>query len=390
MAKIRVLVVEDSVTVRRRLIDLLSGDPEIELVGEAQDGKRAIELCLRLRPDLITMDMMLPVMTGLAATEYIMAHCPTPILIVSASVNRGELFQTYEALAAGAVDVLDKPTGAEVDGLWESRFIATAKLVSRIRIITHLRSGVASPVRPKAALAPLPFPPYKYQTDKSPPYKYQTDKSPPDKSLTDRCLAEKSVADRRFDLAAIGASTGGPGAIVEILQALPADFRLPIVFVLHINEPFGAAFADWLDGRVGRPVSYAKEGDPVASAAGRVVMAPVGRHLTVRDGRFHLTCDPERHSCRPSVDVLFESIAENYGPRSVACLLTGMGRDGASGLLKLRQAGALTIAQDESTSVIYGMPREAVLLGAAVQILRLDEIAGRLVSLQAYDGQVSR
>jgi two-component system, chemotaxis family, protein-glutamate methylesterase/glutaminase len=365
MAKIRVLVVEDSVTVRKRLIEILSGDPEIELVGEAQDGKRAIEMCLRLRPDLVTMDMMLPVMTGLAATEYIMMHCPTPILIVSASVNRGELFQTYEALAAGAVDVLDKPTGTEVDGLWESRFIATVKLVSRIRIITHLRPKVAGPIRPKAALAPLPFP-------------------------LGKCLANQSVADRRFDLAAIGASTGGPGAIVEILQALPADFRLPIVFVLHINEPFGAAFADWLDGRVGRPVSYAREGEPVASAVGRVVMAPVGRHLIVRDGRFHLNVDPERHSCRPSVDVLFESIAENYGPRAVACLLTGMGRDGASGLLKLRQAGALTIAQDEATSVIYGMPREAVLLGAAVQVLRLDEIAGRLVSLQASGWQVPR
>jgi two-component system chemotaxis response regulator CheB len=362
--------------VRKRLIEILSDDPEIELVGEAQDGKRAVEMCLRLRPDLVTMDMVLPVMTGLAATEYIMMHCPTPILIVSASVNRGELFQTYEALAAGAVDVLDKPTGTEVDGLWESRFIATVKLVSRIRIITHLRPGVASPVRPKVAgLAPLPFLPDKYRTDKSPP---------------DSCQANQFLADRRFDLAAIGASTGGPGAIVDILQALPADFRLPIVFVLHINEPFGAAFADWLDGRVGRPVSYAKEGEPVASAVGRVVMAPVGRHLTVREGRFRLNVDPERHSCRPSVDVLFESIAENYGPRSVACLLTGMGRDGASGLLKLRQAGALTIAQDESTSVIYGMPREAVLLGAAAQILRLDEIAGRLVSLQACGRQVSR
>jgi two-component system chemotaxis response regulator CheB len=118
-------------------------------------------------------------------------------------------------------------------------------------------------------------------------------------------------------------------------------------------------------------------------------MAPTNRHLTVRDGRFHLTLDPERHSCRPSVDVLFESIAGHYGPSAIACLLTGMGRDGAAGLLKLREAGALTIAQDEATSVIYGMPREAVLLAAAVQILRLDEIAARLVSLQTSDREMS-
>jgi two-component system, chemotaxis family, protein-glutamate methylesterase/glutaminase len=358
MPKIRVLVVEDSVTVRMRLMEILSGDPEIEVVGAAPDGKRAIELCILHRPDLVTMDMMLPVMTGVAATEYIMAHCATPILIVSASINRGELFRTYDALAAGAVDVLEKPTGTEADGIWERRFIATVKLVSRIRIITHLRTRLPdqSPSRVKAS-APLP---HGFKTD------------------------------RRFELVAIGASTGGPAAIVEVLQGLPADFRLPIVFVLHINEPFGSAFADWLDGQVGRPVAYAREGDPVASAAGRVVMAPAGRHLTVRDGRFHLTLDPERHSCRPSVDVLFESIAGHYGPSALACLLTGIGRDGASGLLKLREAGALTIAQDESTSVIYGMPREAALLGAAVQILRLDEIACRLVSLQASSPEMSQ
>ncbi len=336
-----------------RLMEILSSDPEIELVGEAQDGKRAIELCLLYRPDLITMDMMLPVMTGLAAVEYIMAHCPTPILIVSASINRGELFRTYDALMAGAIDVLEKPTGAEVNGSWEGRFIATVKLISRIRIITRPFAQLGGQTwLGVGAAAPLPLPQHGLATD------------------------------RGYELVAIGASTGGPAAIVEILQALPSDFRLPIVFVLHINEPFGCAFVDWLDGLVGRPVAYAREGDPVASTAGRVVMAPTGRHLTVRDGCFRLTLDPARHSCRPSVDVLFESLATDYGPSAIACLLTGMGRDGASGLLKLRKAGALTITQDESTSIIYGMPREAALLGAAVHVLRLDEIVPRLVSLE--------
>jgi two-component system chemotaxis response regulator CheB len=356
MSKIRVLVVEDSMTVRQRLIEILSGDPDIELVGEAADGRRAIELCLQHRPHLITMDMMLPVMTGLAATEYIMAHCPTPILIVSASVNRGELFRTYEALAAGAVDVLEKPTGTEADGIWESRFIAQVKLVSRISVITHPRARLAERARLRNP-ATIPFP-----------------ASPPSSEIG---------ADRKFELVAIGASTGGPSAILDILRGLPADFRLPIIFVLHINEPFGTAFADWLDGQAGRPVAYARDGDPVASAVGRVVMAPGGRHLTLRDGRFRLILDAERHSCRPSIDVLFESIAGQCGASSIGCLLTGMGRDGAHGLLKLREAGALTIAQDEATSVIYGMPREAALLGAAVQILPLEDIAPRLVSLQA-------
>ena len=359
MPKIRVLVVDDSATVRMHLVNILSGDPEIEVAGEAEDGKSAIEQCQRLRPDVITMDMMLPVMTGLAATEYIMAYRPTPILIVSASVNRGELFRTYEALAAGAVDVLEKPAGTEADGIWEGRFIATVKMVSRIKVITHPRGRLADQTRSRAS-APL---------------------------LEPRPSGVR--IDRKFELVAIGASTGGPNAIVEILRALPAGFGLPIVFVLHINEPFGTAFADWLDGQAGRPVDHARDGDPIASAAGRVVMAPPGRHLTVRDSRFRLTVDPERHSCRPSVDVLFESIAAQRGPSTIGCLLTGMGRDGATGLLKMREAGAMTIAQDEATSIIYGMPREAALLGAAVQILRLDEIAPRLVSLEASNRERS-
>ncbi len=129
------LVVEDSLTVRQRLLEILASDPQVEVVGEAGDGKRAIEICREARPDIVTMDMMLPVMTGLAATEYIMAHCPTPILVVSSSVNRGELFRTYDALAAGAVDVLEKPTGGEPEGVWERKFISTIKLVSRIRVI---------------------------------------------------------------------------------------------------------------------------------------------------------------------------------------------------------------------------------------------------------------
>src|SRR4030081_1493538 len=140
MPKTRILVVEDSPTVRQRLVEILGSDPDIELVGEAEDGKRAIEICQRCRPAIVTMDMMLPIMSGLAATEYIMAHCPTPILVVSSSTNRGELFKIYEALAAGAVDVLEKPSGTEVEGVWEDRFLSTVKLVARIRVITHPRA----------------------------------------------------------------------------------------------------------------------------------------------------------------------------------------------------------------------------------------------------------
>jgi two-component system chemotaxis response regulator CheB len=353
MPKTRVLIVEDSPTVRGRLVDILTADPDIELVGAAEDGKRAIEICQQCRPDVITMDMMLPIMSGLAATEYIMAHCPTPILVVSASINRGELFKIYEALAAGAVDVLEKPNGAEAEGTWERHFLSTVKLVARIRVITHPRArlkGLSKPAPDALAQA-----------------------------------ADSPRPARKIELVAIGASTGGPGAIVDILRGLPTEFQLPILFVLHINEPFGTAFADWLDGQTPRRVAYAKDGAPLASAIGRVVMAPSGQHLVVRDGRLHLTADLERHSCRPSVDVLFESVASEYGASAAGCLLTGMGKDGALGLLKIRAAGGMTIAQDETTSVIYGMPREAALLGAATHVLRLPDIGPRLAALQGLE-----
>lgn len=350
MGKIRVLVVEDSVTVRKHLLEVLAGDPDIELVGEAEDGKQAVEICQRLRPDVVSMDMMLPVMSGLSATEYIMAHCATPILIVSSSVNRAELFRTYEALAAGAVDVLEKPAAVALEGEWEKKYVALVKLVSKIRVITHLRGQRNSVDHHPAGLAA---------------------------SLSDPIRDAPKCA-----LVAIGASTGGPAAIVEILRGLPSSFNLPIVFVLHINEPFGTAFADWLDGQTGRRVAFAKEGESFASAAGRLVMAPPGQHLIVHRGAFHLTNGPERHSCRPSVDVLFESVALEFGRTAAACLLTGMGRDGAHGLLKVRQAGGLTIAQDEATSVVHGMPREAIMLGAASRVLSLADISRDIALLR--------
>lgn len=347
-SKTRVLVVEDSRTVRERLLEVLGGDPEIDVVGAAQDGKEAVEMCRDLRPDVVTMDMMMPVMSGLSATEYIMAYCPTPILVVSASTNRGELFKTYDALAAGAIDVLDKSPGGDGDGAWERRFLARVKLVARIRVITHPRARLQAFVARELPSSGL-----------------------------------GTAQDATSHVVAIGASTGGPAAIVDVLRGLPPDFALPVLLVLHISEPFGAAFAEWLESQIGRRVSHPCDGEPVFASAGRVSMAPPNRHLVVRAGRMHLTRDPERHSCRPSVDVLFESVAQEYGPAAVACLLTGMGRDGASGLLDVRRRGGVTIAQDEATSVVYGMPREAVLLGAAQRVLPLAQIGSAIAQLGA-------
>lgn len=351
--RIRVLVVEDSLTVRKRLCEILEADSHFEVVGEAEDGKQAIELCLALRPDIITLDMMMPVMSGLAATEYIMAYCATPILVVSSSINRGELFKTYEALAAGAVEVMEKPKADEADDEWEQRFIAMLKLVVKVRVITHMRGRLNSNHRATPTLQVTP---------RSPKQKVKgTDDA-------GKCA-----------LIALGASTGGPGAIIQVLKDLPADFPLPILIVIHIGEPFNTAFADWLDDQTEHTVRIAQDGQKLGARG--VFLAPSNRHLVVRKGCMYLDDGPERHSCRPSVDILFESLALDYGAAVTACLLTGMGADGARGLLAIRQAGGLTIAQDEASSIVYGMPREAALLDAAQRILPLSEIGSVLAAL---------
>lgn len=345
---IRVLLVEDSATMRHHLREALATDPQLQVVGEAVDGDQAVDLVRRLRPDVVTMDMMLPTMSGMVATEHIMAEHPTPILVVS-SADRQELFTTYNALAAGAVDVLEKPRGDASDADWGRRLCAAVRLVSRIRVITHPRARLDGRGRQHGTEQPEPTP----------------------------------VGDF-LRVIALGASTGGPGALTDLLRALPAVFHPPVLCVQHIaaSEPFAIAFSDWLAGQTGRDVSYARDGTPIGALGGRVILAPPDRHLLVRDGVLRLSDNPPRHSCRPSVDVLFESIATEFGQSAAGCLLTGMGRDGAEGLLRMRGRGAITFAQDEASCVVYGMPREAALLGAAAYVLPPTRIAARLIELQ--------
>jgi two-component system chemotaxis response regulator CheB len=356
---VRVLVVEDSATVRARIIATLLTDDAITVVGEAVDGQAAIDLCVALRPDVVTMDMVLPGVSGLAAVKHLMQYCPTPILVLSSPGNRAGFVETLAALEAGAVEVLDKPdaTISGNDDEWDRQFLATVKLVAKIRVVTRFGSRAVAGQDPGSGSV-------------------VRQRSEPQQPLG------------RYSVLAIGASTGGPTAVSSVLRGLPSSFGLPVLLVLHVSESFGTAFTSWLGDVTGRTVRMAETGEPISSGAGQVIMAPPGRHLRLRDGLLLLTLEPERHSCRPSVDVLFESLARESGPRVAACLLTGMGRDGAAGLLDVHRRGGLTIAQDEATSAVYGMPGEAVLLGAAQHVLPLDQIGpalGRLTSGRPTD-----
>jgi len=346
MPPIRVLVADDSITVRKRLIAVLSADPALEVIAEAADGRTATEMCRRLRPDVMTMDVMMPVMDGVTATEYIMANCPTSILVVSSSSHRGEVLQTFDALAAGAIDVLDKPTGIEPRSVWEGELVSAVKMASRIRPITRTPvRGQTRGLKPVAIAAEAP----------------------------------SSLIHGTASIIAIGTSTGGPAAIAKVLSQIPADFPLSILLVIHIAPEFADGLLHWIAKLSRMPVRVAVDGEPLPPRGrGNVVMAAPDRHLLVDGGCLRVTDSAERHSCRPSVDVLFESVARECGPRAIACLLTGMGKDGARGLLAVRRSGGQTIAQDEASSIVFGMPREAIALGAAQVVTPLAEVASML------------
>lgn len=347
MATIRVLVAEDSVTVRKRLVQTLATDPGLEVIAEASDGRSATELCQRLHADVVTMDVMMPVMDGVTATEYIMANCPTPILMVSASSNRGHALQTFDALAAGAIDVLDKPSGMAPTEVWERELVAAVKMVSRIKPIRRSSVNRRSRV-PRAAVR----------------------------------IPEFISSTSEAVIVAIGASIGGPSAMAKILAQIPDRFPLSILVVIHIAPEFSDGLVQWITKLSDLNVRVAIDGEQMPRRGlGEIIMAPPDRHLTVGQGRLRVTNAPPRHRCRPSIDELFESVARECGGRAIACLLTGMGKDGAAGLLAVRQRGGQTIAQDEPSSTVFGMPREAIALDAAQVVAPLTDIAGTLCQM---------
>lgn len=339
---IRVLIVDDSPTVRLTLQTILESDPQIKIVGYASNGREALDRAMQLRPDLITMDVLMPEMDGIDATRLIMAQCPTPIVIVTTHLSDPELEIGFNALQAGAVQVIDKPANAFAPESVSERaaLVTTIKLMSEVRVVQRRFDTL-----PQGARLPMPV----------------QEKLP-------------SVVE----VVAIGASTGGPAALNTILGALPADFPAPILIVQHITAGFTLGLAAWLQHRCQLPIHVARAAERIQP--GIVYIAPDACHLLVaKDRRLQLNTNALVNHVRPSANVLFESIGRVYSARAIGILLTGMGEDGALGLRAIHQSGGLTIAQDEATSIVYGMPRAAAELGACSTILPIDQIAAFLV-----------
>ncbi|MGE5477163.1 MAG: protein-glutamate methylesterase/protein-glutamine glutaminase [Bacteroidales bacterium] len=343
--RIRVLIVDDSALMRQMLSAILSSDPAIEVVGTAPDPLVAREKIKALNPDVLTLDVEMPRMDGLAFLEKLMSLRPMPVVMVSSLTERGAEV-TMKAMELGAVDIFCKPSDASAGGLQ-----AHAKeLIDKVRAAAHARVRALSDRAAPANAAPR--------------------------------LSVTTIYKSTDRLVAIGSSTGGVEALRDIVLALPADAP-PVVVTQHIPPKFSASFAERLNGMAAVRVKEAVDGERVV--AGHVFIAPGDRHLEVRRSGatlvLHTHDGPLVTGHKPSVDVLFHSVAEACGSKAVGVILTGMGRDGADGLLAMRRAGAATLGQDEASCVVYGMPKSAKENGAVERELPLSRIAEEILRL---------
>jgi two-component system, chemotaxis family, protein-glutamate methylesterase/glutaminase len=350
---IRVLVVEDSPSQRELLVGLLSMAEGFDVAGIASNGQEAIDATLRLRPDVIAMDIHLPILDGYDATRQIMQRCPTPIVRVSSSSDDASR-RSIQAIAVGALAVVRKPTSAALTDHRDDRnaFLTTLRLMAGVRVVTRFPSRPALPLQ---------------------------EEGQPVRSTIQSCVenecAGSPAASAAPQVLAIAASTGGPAAVQTLLRGLGAHFSLPILIVQHIARGFVPALVSWLDTTVPQTVTIARLGERLRP--GYVYLAPDDHHLMVRD-RAVIALRPGAVADRycPSADVLFETVAHVYGARAIGVVLTGMGDDGTQGMRALLAMGGQTLAQDEASCIVYGMPRAAVAAGSITTIAPLTALAG--------------
>jgi two-component system chemotaxis response regulator CheB len=335
---IRTLIVDDSKVIREFMIHLLSSDPEIQIVGIACNGNEAIDFVREKRPDVITMDIHMPGMDGYEATRIIMETIPTPIVVVSGSLKVNDVANSFKLFEAGALAVVLRPPGIEDSGYSDASkaLINTVKLMSEIKVVRRFPKRTIVQHNPVILNQPI------------------------------------NHERRNIQLIAIGASTGGPVVLQKILSELPENIPVPVLIVQHIAKEFIKGFRDWLSNTSTIPLTIAKDGEQLYPGIGYI--APDDFQMGIASGLKILLSNPVDSGLCPSVDFLFHSVSEVLEANAMGILLTGMGKDGAKELKSMRDNGAITIAQDEASCVVYGMPAEAVKLGAVDHVLSPDKI----------------
>lgn len=342
---VRVLVVDDSKVAQLLLRQILESDPQIQVIGAVASGHAALQFVQELTPDAVLMDIEMPGIDGFETTRRIMESHPVPIVICTGTTNPLEVATTFRVMEAGAVACVEKPVGPEHPRYAEmaATLRQTVRLMSEVKVVRRW-------ARSRAVRPPAPRP-------------------------VERTRDAVSVR-----IVAMGASTGGPPVLQTILSGLPKDFGVPILIVQHIARGFLPGLADWLHQTSAFQIHIGAYG--VEPLAGHVYLAPDDYHMGVSpSGRILLTREPPENNLRPSASVLFRSVAQVYGASVIGVLLTGMGKDGAAELAHLKETGAVTIAQDRETSVVHGMPGEAIMLGGVTHVLPAEKIAGAIVSI---------
>lgn len=352
-SRVRVMVVEDSLVVRQLLVHIIASDPRLVVAAAVSSAEEALQEIGRVQPDVVSMDIRLPGMDGLEATRRIMSEHPTPIVVIADSIEDSSLKISMNALRAGALTVVEKPVG-----LSSANY---AGIASTICTQLYIMSQV--PVVRQRSFAPWR-----------------------EKSTMTAPTRDREWSLMRPSIMGIVASTGGPPALAKVLGALPEDFPLPILVVQHMGAPFMEGFASWLNGLMPLKVRLAQ--DQEIPTAGHVYVAPGDRHLLLSPaGTLKVSGAPPLSNQRPSATMLFRSMARSVGRRGLGVILTGMGEDGAQGLVELRQAGGYGLAEDESTAVVYGMPAAASRMGGVNVSLPLDLIASRILRLARGEGE---
>lgn len=347
-APVRVLIAEDSVTARELLVSLLGSDPGIKVVGEAANGVQAVEMAKRLRPSLVVMDIQMPEMDGFEATKRIMIEAPTPVIIVTAAHDPRDVEMSLRAVQLGALTVLPKPVGPGSPGFEASagRLVSLAKALAEVKVVRRRWSaeGAAAAARSREA------------------------------------AQERGLEGGPVHAVAVAASTGGPAALYRFLEHLPRDADVPVLVVQHIADGFSQGLVTWLSSGTPLPVKLAEQGERLAG--GVVYVAPCRHHLEVGPGRtVSLSATPPVGGFRPSATVLFRSVAAAYASTAAGVILTGMGQDGCEGLAALRSAGGRVLAQDEASSVVFGMPGAAISAGLAHVVAPVEGLAHSLSKL---------